>query len=169
MYRQQLCSNKRQLSYRDIQDGQQRYFIDLFKHGLISRQDGAWNCTLQLDIIIPPPGSLTVSPSTVPIDVTSGEATFPSVSFNSSGLYAIKVVVMSSSYTIIKTNLLRVTIAGPAIVETVKKSVKLTIDANFSLIEGKHEFFQAVLENHFYKIYPTSEVVFSNFVFTEGS
>ena len=95
-------------------------------------------------------------------------ATFRSVTASTPGSYVIKVHIKSSSgsYFIMKRAMLHATTSqfNPA----VKKSVQLNFAANFGLISGKHEFFQATLENHFYKIYPNNQVIVSNFKFRQG-
>ena len=133
---------------------------------IILQQGETWNGTLVLDPIIKAPGILKANNATV--DMTTGSATFKNVTASAAGSYPIRVDVKSSSgsYSVLKRSVLRV-IASP-VKEVVKKSVQLTFAANFALISGKHEFFQATLENHFYEIFRTDQVIFSNFDFKQG-
>ena len=121
-----------------------------------------------MDPIVEAPGTLSADKATEQVDVTTGKATFTSVTASKPGSYAVKVYIKSSSgsYSVMKRSVLRV-IASP-VTEVVKQSVQLKFAASFGLISGKHEFFQGTLENHFYKIYSTSEVIFSNFDFRQG-
>ena len=127
-----------------------------------------WTCSLLLDPIVEAPGTLTADKATEQVDVTTGIATFTSVTASAPGSYAVKVYIKSSSgsYYVMKRSVLRV-IASP-VKEVVKQSVQLKFAASFELINGKHEFFQGTLENHFYKLYSTSQVLFSNFDFQQG-
>ena len=124
---------------------------------------------MRLDPIVEAPGTLNADGSTVPADVTIGMATFTGVNTSASGSYVIKVHVNSStgSYSVVKRSVLRV--IASQLTEMVTKSVQLTFAANFGLISGKQEYFAATLENHFYKISHTDQVIFSNFNFKQGS
>ena len=121
-----------------------------------------------LDPIVNPPTTLTGDKANVQVDVTKGVATFTKVTATAPGSYVIKVTITSSSgsYSIEKRAVLHVAVAQFR--EVIKKSVQLKFAADFELITGKHELFQAAVENHFYRIYQTDQVVFSNFNFKQG-
>ena len=121
-----------------------------------------------LDSIVDAPGTLTADKATEQVDVSTGMAIFRNVTANTPGSYVIKVHIESSSgsYYVMKRSVLRAIMSQLKLV--VKKSVQLTFAANFGLISGKHEFFQATLENHFYKIHSNNQVIFSNFKFKQG-
>ena len=105
------------------------------------------------------------------VDVATGVARFTHVVIDALGSYAIKMHIKSStgSYSIMKRAVLRVIVSQLKVV--VKKSIQLKFAADFELIRDKQqqEFFQAALEIHFYKIYRTNQVIFSNFKFWEGA
>ena len=105
------------------------------------------------------------------VDVATGVATFTNVAADALGSYAIKVHIKPStgSYFITKRAVLRVIVSQLKVV--VKKSIQLKFAADFELIKDKQqqELFQAALENHFYKIYRTNQVIFSNFKFWQGA
>ena len=134
---------------------------------IICQQGETWNCTLVLEVEAP--GTLTADKATEQVDVTTGIATFRNVTASSPGSYAIKVYLKSSSgsYSVVKHYVLQVDVSDLKIV--VKKFVQLKFAAKYELITGKHQLFQAVLKNHFYKMYATSQVVFSNFNFKPGT
>ena len=115
------------------------------------------------------PGTLTADKATEQVDVTTGIATFRNVTASSPGSYAVKVYMKSSSgsYSVVKHYVLQVNVSDLKIV--VKKFVQLKFAAKYELITGKHQVFQAALKNHFYKLYATSQVVFSNFNFKQGT
>ena len=117
------------------------------------------------------PGTLTADESTVQVDVAMGVARFTNITIDALGSYAIKVHIKSStgSYSIMKRAVLHVITSQLKVV--VKKSIQLKFAADFELIRDKlqQELFQAALENHFYKIYRTNQVIFSNFKFWEGA
>ena len=133
---------------------------------VICQQGETWNCKLVLDVEAP--GTLTADKATEEVDVTTGIATFRNVTASSPGSYTIKVYLKSSSgsYSVDKHYVLQVNVSDLKIV--VKKSVQLKFAAKYELITGKHQLFQAVLKNRFYKLYATSQVVFSNFNFKQG-
>ena len=124
-----------------------------------------------MDPVIEAPGNLTADESTVQVDVATGKATFTNVAADALGYYAIMVHIKPStgSYFITKRAVLRVIVSQLKVV--VKKSIQLKFAADFELIKDKQqqELFQAGLENHFYKIYRTNQVIFSNFKFWEGA
>ncbi|KAI0225621.1 hypothetical protein LSAT2_023627 [Lamellibrachia satsuma] len=134
-------------------------------------QGETWECKLLIDPVIEAPGNLTADESTVQVDIATGVATFINVAADALGYYAIKVHIKPStgSYSIMKRAVLRVIVSQLKVV--VKKSIQLKFAADFELIRDKQqqEFFQAALENHFYKIYRTNQVIFSNFKFWQGS
>ena len=136
---------------------------------IILQQGETWNCTLLLDPAMEVPGNLTADKSTVQVDVATGVATFTNVTIDALGSYAIKVHIKSStgSYSIMNHALLRVITSQ--LNKVVNKSIQLKFAASFGLISGKHKMFQATLENYFYKIYRTNQVIFSNFNFRQGA
>ncbi|KAI0215626.1 hypothetical protein LSAT2_032316 [Lamellibrachia satsuma] len=105
------------------------------------------------------------------VDVSTSMTTFTNVTIDALGSYAIKVLIKSSagSYSIMKRAVLRVITSQLKVV--VKKSIQLKFAADFELIKDKQqqELFRATLENHFYKIYRSNQVIFSNFKFWQGS
>ena len=124
-----------------------------------------------LDPVVKAPGTLTADVSTVQVDVSASMTTFTNVTIDALGSYAIKVLIKSSagSYSIMKRAVLRVIVSQLKVV--VKKSIQLKFAADFELIRDKlqQELFRATLENHFYKIYRSNQVIFSNFKFWQGA
>ena len=143
-------------------------YICIYQRSFIFHQGDTWNCTLLLDSIVDAPGTLIADKATEQVDVSTGMATFRNVTSSTPGSYVIKVHITSSSgsYYIVKRSVLRAIMSQLKLV--VKKSVQLTFAVDFGLISGKHEFFQATLENHFYKIHSNNQVIFSNFKFKQG-